>query len=323
MSYNRLNMVRLKKQYADMRDSAELAAGKRLSEVYASIKGLTEIDTKLAESHLALLSGIVKNGNDIESGIDEIRNENLILQNLRRELLVKNGYPADYTDVHYNCPECGDTGYIGVDMCDCLKRALVIEGIKSSGIGNLFQRQTFDTFDLEYYKSNIHSQQQMRAIFSRCVEYVDEFDDTSRNLLLIGNTGLGKTHLSTSIAGAVIERGFDVVYETVINLFSDFEAERFGKGPKENADSNPTEKYFTCDLLIIDDLGTELTNQFTVSVLYNLINTRLNRGKSTIINTNCTHDELRKNYDDRLTSRLFGEFEVMLFIGDDVRYKML
>ena len=131
---------------------------------------------------------------------------------------------------------------------------------------------------------------------------------------------MGKTHLSTALAGEIIGRGYDVVFETAQNLFSDFEFERFNRPYNSVADEeNRTEKFFDCDLLIIDDLGTEMSNQFTVSCLYNVINTRLNKGKTMIINTNLTRDELNKRYQDRITSRLFGEFNPIIFYGQDVR----
>ena len=143
----------------------------------------------------------------------------------------------------------------------------------------------------------------------------------SENYLLLGGTGLGKTHLSTSLAKTVIERGYDVVYTTVINMLDDFERKRFSS---QNADTEHlTDRYFECDLLIIDDLGCELSTQFTVSSLYNLINTRLNEGSSTVLNTNLSPDELQKRYDNRITSRILGNFSPLLFRGEDIRLQKL
>ena len=150
-----------------------------------------------------------------------------------------------------------------------------------------------------------------------CRDYAENFKPgASRNLLFIGNTGLGKTHLSTAIAKKVIEGGCDVVYDTAQNIFADFEIEHFSRNRDEE---DRTSRYFDCDLLIIDDLGSEMSNQFTVSVLYLLINTRLNRGLSTMISTNLNQKELRERYWDRITSRLFGEYRILLFLGTDVR----
>ncbi|MBQ2766264.1 MAG: ATP-binding protein, partial [Clostridia bacterium] len=142
------------------------------------------------------------------------------------------------------------------------------------------------------------------------------------NVFFCGTTGLGKTHLSTAIAKTLIERGFDVVYDTAQNILSDFEYERFGRSYGDDSESR-TDKYFDCDLLIIDDLGTEMTNQFTVSCLYNIINTRINHSKSMLISTNLTQNEIRERYSDRITSRLFGDFMVMRFVGKDIRLQKL
>ena len=145
---------------------------------------------------------------------------------------------------------------------------------------------------------------------------------TYNPLFLYGGSGLGKTHLSTSIAKVLIERGFDVVYDSAQNIISDFEYERFGRGYGDMSDSR-TDKYFDCDMLIIDDLGTEMANQFTVSCLYNIINTRINHSKSMIISTNLAQNEIRERYTDRITSRLFGDFMVMKFTGKDIRLQKL
>ena len=131
--------------------------------------------------------------------------------------------------------------------------------------------------------------------------------------MLVGGTGLGKTHLSTSVAKTVIERGYDVLYVCAIDMFADFEQKQFGNG------EDNTRRYFDCDLLIIDDLGTELTNQFTVSCLYNVINSRINSAKSTFINTNLSKKEIETKYAERITSRLFGEYYPLVFTGVDVR----
>ena len=204
-----------------------------------------------------------------------------------------------------------------------MKKALIKEGIATSGLGNLLESQSFESFDLKYYREGKERDMMEKALL-KCRQYAANFSDKKKNsnLLLFGSTGLGKTHLSTSIAKEVIERGCDVVYRTANNLFADFEAERFDRKNTDTAETD-TERYFTCDLLIVDDLGTEITNQFTISCLYNLMDTRLNRSKALIFNTNLKNDELRKRYADRITSRLFGSFEPILFCGKDIREKKL
>ena len=157
----------------------------------------------------------------------------------------------------------------------------------------------------------------IEAVLCAAKDFAESFDKTGKNLLFIGGTGLGKTHLSTAIAARAIERGFDVVYETAQNVIADFEYDRFKSGYGES--ESRSERYLACDLLIMDDLGAELTNQFTVSSLYNIINTRINLGKSMLISTNLGQKNLFERYDERITSRLFGEFDPYLFRGVDIR----
>jgi DNA replication protein DnaC len=197
-----------------------------------------------------------------------------------------------------------------------MRRALVLAGYASSGIGGLMQSQSFDNFSLSYYKDDAENHARMKKLVTALKKYSSEFDEsTYKNYLLFGNTGLGKTHLSTSVAVSVIERGFDVLYVTACSLVSDFESKQFGL--RENAPD--TSRYYSADLLIIDDFGTELTNQFTLSCVYDIINTRMNSKKSTIINTNLGKNEIEARYGARIASRLFGEYIPFAFLGKDIR----
>ena len=180
-----------------------------------------------------------------------------------------------------------------------------------------FLSQTFDTFSLDYYSDDD------KKIMAQNVKILREFAEgynksTYENFLFHGPTGLGKTHLSSAVARSVIEKGGYVVYESSITLFADYEAKRFGNSYYSDYDSN-VEKYIDCDLLIIDDLGCELTNQFTVSCLYSIINTRMIERKSTIISTNFTPAELKKKYSDRIVSRIFCDYKPLIFRGADIR----
>jgi len=199
-----------------------------------------------------------------------------------------------------------------------MHRALVMAGYESSGIGKLIRTQSFESFRLDYY-TDPSDLDTMRKVLEHCTNFVNEFStDNARSMLFVGGTGLGKTHLSTSVAKAIIDRGFDVVYDTTQNILADFEYERFVRGYSDNT-GNRTAKYFDCDLLIIDDLGTEMSNQFTVACIYNIINTRINNSKSMIISTNLNQKEMRERFGERIVSRLFGEFMALRFAGKDVR----
>ena len=250
--------------------------------------------------------------------IDAIRARNTELMAQRRALLVKLGYPADYTDVHYTCKECSDTGFVGTKMCTCLKQLLITKNIKSSGMGNLIDKQSFDNFNLDVYKKNPEVLARMERNLRFAKAFAENFSRRHDNLLLIGTTGTGKTHISTAIAKAVISQGFDVLYDSVQNIVNDFEKDKFKSG--YNASESASDKYLECDLLIIDDLGAEFITQFSVSTLYNLINTRQNKGLSTIISTNLSATELAGKYEGRIYSRIIGaDYTVLRFEGDDRR----
>ena len=255
----------------------------------------------------------------LDARIRKLEEGNNLLLEARREILRANGYPEDYSSVKYECEECQDVGFVNGKMCKCMRRALTLAGYESSGVLKLIGKQNFDTFDLTYYEGAERAN--MERILDRAKRYAAGFDGKHmRNLLFIGTTGLGKTHLSSAIAKEVVEGGFDVVYESAQRIFSDFEAEKFGRAA---AGENRTERYLSCDLLIIDDLGTEMQSQFTVSCLYHLVNTRLFSEKSMIISTNIRKEELLAKYTDRITSRLFGEFEICVFAGKDIRSQKL
>lgn len=326
MGFNRENYRRIKREYDGKNLRAKEDAELRRNELHSKFPDIKEIDNTLSLTGLKILEASSKfSGERLETEIMKLKKENEALIRDRAECLTYHGLPVDYSDVKYECRDCSDTGFVGIKMCNCMKERLILAGYESSGIGTLITSKTFDNFDPSYQKDDKNALDNNTIVFNFCKKYAESFSESgSPNLLFIGATGLGKTHLSAAIAGRVISRGFDTVCETAQNFFSDFEFERFNRPYGGDPDETPkTDKYFSCDLLIIDDLGTELTNQFTVSCLYNIINTRLNRGKSMIINTNLTRDELNKRYADRITSRLFGEFLPLIFLGKDMRQIML
>lgn len=321
MGYNKNNFKRIREEYATKHLIAEQAADARRFELHAALPEVADIDALLSKTGLALMGASLLDEEARERRLKELREENLRLNAKRNEILEKAGYPADYSDVKYECPACSDSGYVGIRMCDCMKRALILAGYESSGIGKSIESQSFDNFSLDYYKTDERTFRSMTSVLNACRSYAESFDpEKSGNLLMLGGTGLGKTHLSSAIARRVIEGGFDVRYTTAINLFGDFETEQFGnRVPRGEL----TDAYFDCDLLILDDLGTELVNQFTVSCLYNLLNVRINRRLPILISTNLDQRALLDTYSERITSRLFGEFVPAVFSGVDVRRQKL
>lgn len=319
MSYNRENYIKICREYSEKNLRAKEAAEKKANELRARFPELAAIDSELAETGFKIFAEATKGAAGLDERINKLRRENEELQRARAMFLESKGYPADCTSVKYECEKCSDTGFIGNKMCDCMRRSLVLAGYESSGIGKLIRTQSFETFNLKYYNQSPEQRKNMEHNLQVCKSYAESFSpENGENLLFCGTTGLGKTHLSTSIAKAVIESGNDVVYDTAQNIMSDFEYERFVRNHSDTSESK-TEKYFDCDLLIIDDLGTEVINQFSISCLYNIINTRLNHRRPMIINTNLLQGEIREKYSDRITSRLFGEFTALLFYGKDIR----
>lgn len=314
MGYNRDDLIRIKSEYLEKYQKARTAADMRASEIYARIPRVREIDALLSRTALEIMSAVTSGKENAEEALARVRARNDSLMAERDVLLSNAGYPTDYTDVRYECDKCGDTGYVDGRMCECMKRELVMAGYESSGLGRLIRTQSFDNFSLDYYKVAGANYKNMEFYYNSLKDFAESFSSRSyRNYFLLGGTGLGKTHISTAVAKTVIEKGFDVLYVTAIDMFSDFEKKQFGNG------EDNTRRYFECDLLIIDDLGTELTNQFTVSCLYNVINSRINSAKSTFINTNLSKKELETKYAERITSRIFGEYYPLLFSGIDIR----
>ena len=322
MGYNQENFRRIREEYSRKYIEVQEAASRRREEVHAILPEVRAIDTQLSDMGLRIMQAALKN-DDYQAAVAQLETEARALEQRRARVLEQNGFAADYTAPHYECAACGDTGYVDYKMCDCMRKKLILAGYASSGIGTLIQTQSFDNFSLDYYKNDRMTYLLMQNNFERAKQYAATFHPAkSDNLAMFGGTGLGKTHLSTAIAREVIDGGWDVVYVSCVDMFADYEAQRFG-----NSTGTPTgadlSRYTDCDLLIIDDLGTELTNQFTTSCLYGLLNTRLNRHLPVILSTNLETDEFRKRYWDRITSRVLGNFTVMPFKGTDVRRQKL
>ncbi len=314
MAYNTENYRRIAAQYKDKNLRAKQTAEARRDELHRAIPQVADIDRELSKTGLRIMREALGGRDGLDKRIKKLEEGNAMLLEAREVLLVAHGYPADYSAVKYECDECMDTGFIEGRMCKCMRRALNLAGYESSGVLKLVEKQNFDTFDLKYYEGA--EKANMARILARAKTFAEGFDGSMHNLLFMGTTGLGKTHLSSAIAKAVVENGYDVVYESAQKIFSDFEAEKFGRVAQGE---DRTGRYLSCDLLIMDDLGTEMQSQFTVSCLYNLINARLISEKSMIISTNYGKEDLLTKYTDRITSRLFGEFEICLFKGEDVR----
>ncbi|MBR2986570.1 MAG: ATP-binding protein [Clostridia bacterium] len=316
MAYRKENLRSVKQAYTEKRARALGLARARLTELHETYPEIREIDAALAKTGMKLVNAISAGAEGITERVAAIRKENEELQEARAEALRYYGLPSDYSDVRYECPDCEDSGYRGTEMCACMKRALSHLALESAGLAPLAKTQRFDTFSLTYYQGEDREVMRRHLEFSK--RYASEFCEHSPSLLLVGKTGLGKTHLSTSIAVEVIEKGYDVVYVSAPTLFLALEAEKFGRDSELHID-----EVERCELLILDDLGTENPSPLHVNFLYRLINSRTVSGRPTIINTNLAPREIKERYTDRVASRLLGEYLVLGFVGKDVRMQKI
>jgi len=297
----------------------------RLQKVYAEAPHVRELDA-LLRATMAEFVGVALRA-DAVSQVEDIQKRNLQLQEERKNEIKRAGFPENYIDDVYMCGKCHDTGYVDSKMCECLKEIYKKE--QTASLSNLFKlgNETFETFNILYYddkplsSSGYSARSKMEVVRNICIEYARNFGSDSVNLFFNGAPGLGKTFLSACIARVVADNGFSVVYDMASSMFAKFEDAKFLRTDDLEALRNETKRYLECDLLIIDDLGTEMTTAFTISTLYEIVNTRLVTGKKTIINSNLTLEELNRRYSEQIMSRLEGEYQEQTFYGDDIRKK--
>ena len=327
MGYESSVLHRATKRLEEARKAREERQDRLRAEIYAKIPRVAEIDRELRQTIVHIISASLRDGSDPVPAIQVIRDKNLSLQAEKAELLVQNGWPADALDDKPACPRCGDTGWVGASMCTCLKELCAQEQIKELSKLLDLGEQSFDTFSLDYYSplpwsgEALSPRENMEFIFDVCSSYARRFGKFYfRNLFLTGAPGLGKTFLSACIARTVAEKGFSVVYDTAVNVFARFEEQKFARDRLEAGEArDETRRYLGCDLLILDDLGSELTTPFVQSALYTLVNSRLTADKGTVISSNLSMDQVRQRYTPQIASRLEGEYRVLPFYGEDIR----
>ena len=293
---------------------------------YEKVPELRDVERELRTLVTQAAVTALQRGQDPGAAIDSLAGRSLELQHRRKALLRAANLPEDYIDEQYSCARCADSGYVGGKMCTCLEALYREEAAKALSSLLKLGAERFETFDLSYYAESadpaegVSPRARMRVIYDYCRLYAEKFGPGSANLLLQGNTGLGKTFLSACIARVVAEKGFSVVYETAVACLADFETQKFARGGEDwEPASERVRRYLACDLMILDDLGTELAGGYAATALYTLINSRLTAGKKTIISTNLTEEELRRRYTPQIASRLEGEYQVLAFLGSDVR----
>jgi DNA replication protein DnaC len=286
---------------------------------------LKEIETELKGTMSRIIAGALRRGTDPRPAVERLRDENLSLQEEKRRLLADMSLPMDALEERPGCVLCDDTDYRGGAVCRCLKNYYAREQQKELSRMLDLGNQSFDTFELDWYpeglmpgKAYSYRHHMEVKVLDYCKEFAMGFGKRPGNLLLFGAPGLGKTHLSAAIAREVSAEGWSVVYDTAAHVFERFENQKFSR--EEDAEvSSDVERILNCDLLILDDLGTEMTTAFVQSALYQIINTRLMEKKSTIINSNLSPDKIAQRYSAQIASRIEGEYHILGFVGEDIR----
>lgn len=294
---------------------------RRRAEVYACLPEVREMDNALRALMGELVASTLGRGGRTP---EELERESLDIRARKAEFMAEHGYPIEYIDENDSCKVCHDTGYVRGRMCACLKELYRAETRKNLSALLLLGDESFANFRLDYYddapdSAGVVPRQVMGMIFNNCRAFAATFGEASPNLLFSGGTGLGKTYLSACIAREVSEKGFSVVYETAFTALGDFEKQKFARGEDAAEVERRVRRYLECDLMILDDLGTEMVTNFSVSALYTLINSRLTAGKKTIISTNLTEEGVAKLYSPQILSRLQGEYLWLRFAGRDIR----
>lgn len=320
MGYSAEVVRRARDRLAQAKEDRESENREHLARAYAQVPRIREIDMELRRSMAQAAQAAFSGGIDVQEAMAQVREKNLALQR-ERAGLAEAYFEEGYLDDSPICDKCGGTGYIGSTMCECLAELCRQEQKKELTIltGG---RENFSQFRLDYYpdrvdpKYGVSPRNIMERVLETCRRYALTFNQNAGNLLFVGGTGLGKTFLSACIARVVADRGYSVIYETSAHLFSKLEQAKFS--PNED-NRREAAKFNDCDLLIIDDLGTEMPGQFVTAALYTLLNDRLLAGKPMVVSTNLNVDEMSRRYSPQIASRLHGGFNRMTFVGEDIR----
>ncbi len=294
----------------------------RTREVYEKIPAVREMNEEISSAAVRSARQLLAGD---ETAVERLHRTIADLKEERQVLMAAYGYPADYLEMKYECPACKDTGYQDGKKCHCFRQREIDILYAQSNIREILNRENFDHFSYDYFddtrvdeRSGKTAREYMTQVAAACRQYVENFGTKKENILFTGKTGLGKTFLSNCIARELIERCYSVVYLPAVEMFEIFSKERFSYDSTDE-DKDRSQYLMECDLLIIDDLGTELVNTFTTSQLFYVINERLNRKKGTIISTNLPVNEMRDEFTDRVMSRIVSQYRVIPLYGEDIR----
>lgn len=320
MGLNNTQYDAIMRCYSKKQSENQRALEQRRKTAYEQIPQLTQLDREVAACSLAGARVLLEEDSGDTSSL---KKELAAYAGQRIRLLKEHGFPGDYLEMHYTCPDCQDTGYTEGKKCHCFRQAAIDLFYTQSGLKEILKQENFQHFSYDYYPEDLihpatgkNARETMRTTVAACLRYIEEFDETFSNLFFYGGTGLGKTFLSHCIAKELIERAHSVIYYSAFELFDLFAQNSFGR---REAGSDMTDYIFDCDLLIVDDLGTELTNSFVSSQLFLILNERIQRQKSTIISTNLPLGTFAELYSERVFSRITSNFQLFQLIGNDIR----
>lgn len=318
------------REYDARRLKSHREMAERRERLYKEIPMLKQLDEQIA--HGSVQSAKLSLSGD-PTALLSLRGQNAALSAKKKALLTSHGYPEDYLEPHYECPDCSDTGFIGREKCHCFRQAIVDMLYAQSNVRHAIGKENFDTFSYRYYPDDYIDEtvqltplENIRRVVDSAKQFIADFDTAPGNLLIYGNTGVGKTFLTNCIARELILTGHTVVYLTAFELFDILERRKFSRPDSaEDGDYSELANQFAhirdCDLLIIDDLGTELNNAFISSQLYQCINERLLGRRATIISTNLSFEQLKNNYSERIFSRITGSYTFLKIVGEDIRIR--
>lgn len=327
MAMNKQIIENIMTDYNKKRLRAAHEADLKREKLYSEIPRLFEIDKQFKLFSINLSKIFLSKPEDLDVQVNKLRQEIDELKKERQSIYEKNKIPENYLEIEYECLKCSDMGYTpDGKRCSCFNRQIINNLFKMSNMVNMLRKENFNTFDInvfsnESYKNEkLTPRQNMYYVLEISEDFCNNFHDTNMNLLFYGGTGLGKTFMCNCIANELLNKEISVLYQTSFSLFEIVENHKFNKLNETEENRINYNMIFDCDLLIIDDLGTEVSNSFTNAELFNIINERMITEKKTIISTNLSLEQLRDTYSDRITSRVFNNFVPLKFYGKDLRF---
>ncbi len=320
------NAKEILNQYRTIQKKNKEETRHRRQILYSKLPRLKEIEDEMVRLSIEITRAILNKSQEASLLLTQLKSRQLDLKAERAEILSANKYPIDYLDDIYECKLCKDTGFVEYEKCSCYKQKEIYLNYEQSYLGPILHKENFEQFRWDYYskepdESGRSPLKNMQDIYKKCINFVENFDNHDINLFFIGSPGLGKTFLCNSIAKDLLDKGRSVIYKTVPDLIDSMRKYKFDFN-NEESNMPYLNDIYNCDLLIMDDLGTELSTQFSNQVIYNILNKRIINNKKMVISTNLSIIDFQNTYSERIVSRIIGNFDACKFAGRDIRLMM-